>query len=444
MSGRPAASTSGRILSEFERLLGVDACPSCTYLAEAERSFFSWFAIESHTVAQMQAKLRAAMGMCPAHSRRLVQQLGEGPIMTIVMREALAGARQRVHGEVDAGACPACASLTTAAQDAAHMVVNALVAADNASRYREHGGVCLPHLLDAAATADAATLVLLAQRLLESLEANTGAPLHHLLSGVDDDATRRAEYYAHLPDLPDGGSTIDIVRRQLAIDTCPLCLAAGHGEVRYLRWLLQASRDHDPSLRNDPGELCSAHQHDAALLDAGAAGLAIERKRAVTMAGLADLMRQLAENPPPATGRRRRAEPVLADAVRGALVSPHQCPACRARAAVERRQVELLTACLGLAPVRADYERSHGLCVGHALGLGEGAAGALARRHLDARLEVLSWEVHEAARKRAWACRHESTGPEHDAWRRALTQIDARVFAGGPAVASTPGVGDAA
>jgi hypothetical protein len=442
-SARPQAPSSGRILSEFERLLGIDACPACTYLAEVERSFLSWFAIESHTVGEMQAQLRAAMGMCPAHSRRLVEQFGEGPIMTIVMREALAGARQRVHGEIDTGACPACASLATAADDAARMVVDALARAGNARSYREHHGVCLPHLLDAAAKADAPILALLAERLQESLQVTSDAALDVLLGGVDDDVARRAGWYAQLPDLPVSGSTVEILRRQLAIDTCPVCLAAAHGELRYLRWLLQASRDQDPSLRNDPGELCSSHLHDAALLDRGAAGLAIERKKAGTMAGLADLIRQLAESPP-ATGRRRRSGPALADTARGALISVHQCPACRTRTAVQRSQVELLSACLGLAPVRASYEQGHGLCVRHALALGEGAVGALAKRQLDARLAVLTWEVHETARKYAWACRHESAGPEHDAWRRALTQIDGRVFAGGPAVSSTAGAGGVA
>jgi hypothetical protein len=435
--GRPAPPASGRILSEFERLLGIDVCPACSYVVEAERSFFSWFAIESHTVAEMQAELRAAMGMCPAHSRRLVEQLGEGPIMTIVMREALTGARQRVRGEIDTGACPACASVTTAADDAARTVVDALARSSNARSYREHDGVCLPHLLDAAAKADAATLTLLAERLHQSLQASSDARLDGLLGGIDHDAVRRAGSYGRLPDLPAGASTVERLIELLAIDTCPVCLAAGHGELRYLRWLLQAGRDRDPSLRNDPGELCAAHLHDAALLDRAAADPAIERKRAVTMAGLADLVRRLAETPR-ASGRRRRAEPAFAETAHDALISPHQCPACRAGTAVERSQVELLTAGLSLAPVRASYERGHGLCVRHALALGEGTAGAFAKRHVDARLGVLAWEVHETARKYAWASRHESTGPEHDAWRRALAQIDARVFAGGPAVDAEP------
>src|SRR5579863_6435035 len=84
-----------RLISELERLLREPGCPVCRTVEESERSFFSWFQIESFTAAEVQARLRAGMGMCPRHSRHLVDDLGEGDghIMTTVMRHALAGAR---------------------------------------------------------------------------------------------------------------------------------------------------------------------------------------------------------------------------------------------------------------------------------------------------------------------------------------------------------------
>ena len=98
----------GHVLSEFEKLLTESGCPNCRHVAEIERSFFSWFEIESHTSAEVQAKLRAAMGMRPAHARRLLEGVGEGHVMTIVMREALAGARVGLRPDAQIGACPAC------------------------------------------------------------------------------------------------------------------------------------------------------------------------------------------------------------------------------------------------------------------------------------------------------------------------------------------------
>jgi hypothetical protein len=91
-----APARAPRLISELERLLREPGCPVCRTLEEGERSFFSWFQIESFSAAEVQARLRAGMGMCPRHSRRLVDDLGEGEghIMNTVMRHALAGARQ--------------------------------------------------------------------------------------------------------------------------------------------------------------------------------------------------------------------------------------------------------------------------------------------------------------------------------------------------------------
>jgi len=89
--------------------------------------------------------------------------------------------------------------------------------------------------------------------------------------------------------------------------------------------------------------------------------------------------------------------------------------------------------------VRDHYERSHGLCLRHAVKISDGQAARLVRRHVDGRLGVLAWEVGETARKYAWAYRHERSGDEQKAWLRALAQIDGRVFEGGCAPAGVPG-----
>jgi hypothetical protein len=108
------------------------------------------------------------------------------------------------------------------------------------------------------------------------------------------------------------------------------------------------------------------------------------------------------------------------------------CPACHARDGVERSQLALVNASLALRPVREHYEHSHGLCVRHALQIPEGRAAEMAHRHTDARVAVLAWEVEETARKYAWAYRHEPSGPETDAWIRAMGQIDGQAFEGAP------------
>lgn len=57
------------VLSEVESLLRDQACPACRQVDEAERSFFSWFEIESFSSAEMHARLRSAMGLVPCEPR---------------------------------------------------------------------------------------------------------------------------------------------------------------------------------------------------------------------------------------------------------------------------------------------------------------------------------------------------------------------------------------
>jgi len=68
--------------------------------------------------------LRADMGMCPQHARRLLESLGAGHIMTIAMREALAGARLAVRGNAPVGLCPACEAAESGARHARTLLLD--------------------------------------------------------------------------------------------------------------------------------------------------------------------------------------------------------------------------------------------------------------------------------------------------------------------------------
>jgi hypothetical protein len=422
-----------RVLSEFERLLTEPGCPCCRHVAERERSFFSWFEIESHTTSDVQARLREAMGMCPAHARRLLESVGSGHVMTIVTREALAGARHAIRGDAQLGPCPACQAAEFAAGHARILLVDGLRDPALARQYAQHDGVCLVHMLDALAVADPATTKTLAERLLGSLNDHVGSALLGLLAGADADAPLRARWRERLPEGSLDGSTLERLTFGLQIDTCPVCLATGVAGRAYLAWFLAHSAQDDPSLATDPGELCSEHLHDVALAKSSvAASTALQRKRSVRVAQLTRFLARLADMPPPERRRRRSGSDAL-ESVRGELSAKPYCPACHARDGVEQAQHELVVASLALAPVRQRYEHGHGLCVRHARRVPDGPAARVARQHADARLGLIAWEVQETARKYAWAFRHEPAGPEQHGWLRGLAQIDGRVFEGGPA-----------
>jgi len=427
------------VISELERLLRVPGCPACGYVDEAERSFFSWLQIESHTVAEVQARLRASMGMCPVHSRRLVEEVGGGHMMTIVMREAVAGARRRVRDELDPGPCPACEAVAFGTQRARQMVLDGMNAPAQARLYSEHRGICLVHFLDAVPVLERSGLGTLGERLLRSLaEAEPDDPaLVEMLGSADHDARRRAQWRQRLPEPPEAGTTLEQVRARFGVEACPVCLPTGLAERRYIRWYVERTAQDDPSLRNDPGELCPVHLHDLAFADGALAARAIEHKRAARIGRIQRLLARLGEIPEPARRGRGAAVDEL-DAVRQELLTTPYCPACNARDGIERSQLDLVVAALAVSTARDRYEHGHGLCVRHAMQVPDGQAGRLARRHLDGRLGILAWEVGETARKYAWAYRHEPNDHEQSAWSRALAQIDGRVFEGGPAPAAPP------
>jgi len=431
----PGSSQGSRLVSELERLLREPGCPACRYVSETERTFFSWFQIESFSSPEVQAKLRAGLGMCPAHSRRLVEELGDGHIMTTVAREALAGALQLVRADTKAGACPACEVVANGSRRAGQLVLDGLRDTALLQLYSEHGGMCLAHVLQSLPVAGPSNLKVLAERLLERLYEALGPALLEVLAGADVDARRRAFWRERLPELPQRGSTVDRLRDVIEIDACPACLSAGVAERDYFDWFLSRSAAHDQSLRSDPGEFCRGHLHDVAAVDsASAASAAIDHKRATRIAHLERFFACLSYLSA-SEKRRRWSKPGGLDQLRAELPAGSYCAACHARDGVERSRLDLIAACVSLAPVRERYECGHGLCLRHALQMSDGPAARVARRHLKGRLAVLAWEVGEVARKYAWAYRHEASGPEHDAWMRALAQIDGRVFVGAPAPA---------
>lgn len=434
---------SPRILSELERRLAEPGCPNCRHVQEAERSFFSWFEIESHTAASVHAQLRASMGMCPAHARRLLEGVGEGHVMTIVLRESLAGARHGLRGDGQIGPCPACESVAFATRHARTLLIDGLGEPSIARQYAEHDGVCLVHLLDALAGTDPPTVKLLAERFLRSLHDGAGLGLLGVLAGIDADAPRRATWRERLPHLSATGSTAERLDERLEIDACPVCLATGVAGCDYLHWFLANSADDDPSLGTDPGELCVTHLHDLAQTGPSMGpNRALERKRATRVAQLERFLGRLPQVAGAGAGRRRRrSSPDAIDGILEELIAPPHCTACHAGEGVERAQQELVIASLGLADVRSRYERGHGLCVRHARQVPEGPAARVARQHADARLAVIAWEVQETARKYAWAFRHEPAGPERDGWLRGLAQIDGRVFEGARAPVGEHGDG---
>jgi len=83
-------------------------------------------------------------------------------------------------------------------------------------------------------------------------------------AGADDDARRRLAWRERLPEPRAAGSTVERLREQLDTATCPVCLTAALSERGYLRGaFVSAAATMIRRWTATPGELCSAHMHDA-------------------------------------------------------------------------------------------------------------------------------------------------------------------------------------
>jgi hypothetical protein len=432
----------------------------CRFAGKAEDQFFSWFAIESHSSPDMVKQLRAALGMCPAHTRRLLEGEIETEILTSVYREVAQTAVARIDTGDPSGACPACASEQFNVDYALTGVLRALADPALARRYVDGGGLCLPHLLAAAPTAPPSELRLVCDTLAARLEER---PEIAALAGLDRDAVNRAGWRARLPDRESSRSkprdSVEALLERLAIDACPACLLGGEAERRYLSWLVAEQLEHGQVFGNDPGEVCSAHLADLAVLDADTAAAAASHSAAgwsaelsvvsaelgLPAAGSADRgrggSRRRADAGQP-RGLRRWAAPATPrrasesdGAARVRLTGDHLCPVCRAVAVAQRRELALLAAALKLPAVADAYRSGHGLCARHVLKVTEEESASLPRRHVAARLGVLAWELQESSRKQGWGSRHEPKGPEASAYLRFIAQVDGHALIGAPAPA---------
>ena len=455
---------SDALRSEVEVLLSEDGCPACRFVAQAEDRFFRWFAIESHAAPETIERLRAALGMCPAHTRRLLGGELEPATLTSVYREVAKTAVARVAAQDPPAACPACASAQFNVNLVLTGVLRGLDDQRLAGRYVEAGGLCLPHLLAAVPTAEPSALELVCHTLAARLEHS--ADDMGALTGLDRDAPTRAIWRARVPDsasagLPPGGTIHNLLER-LLVDSCPACLRSGQAEREYLVWLVAEQRRHGQILTNDPGEVCPAHLADLAALDADTGAAASARTGDRWRSELRNVSAELALPAARSADRGGRGSSRRADAdlrfrwprraatgtaapksspvdrtdwgpARAGLAGDRLCPICRAVAVAQRRELALLVAALRLPAVGSAYRRAHGLCARHVRELAEPESAALAHRHLAARLGVLSWELEESSRKEAWASRHEPKGPEATAYGRLIAQIDGHALMGAPA-----------
>jgi hypothetical protein len=413
-------------------------CPVCRSVEAAEERFFTWFAIETAADPPMIIKMRRSGGMCPAHTRRALWQRGARTRLTSLYREVLPFLRDRIAaGHPDLGSCPACQAHDEATTGALDSLRDALHDPRVRDRYIRADGLCIPHLTTLVTGATVHTAVGTLARVEDSLP---------VLAGTDTEAPLRARLRALVPtagmsgeDEPHPATTLARLTARLNVGACPLCLAEGQAERRYLTWLTDQLR-HDPAdLAREPGGFCPTHLHDLAATDPTATAWAIARERADWTHRLTRLLAILHPDTP-----RRHDNARDKDAFPGddrpmrdrvtEILERQPCLVCRAVRDTTDGESGLFLAALAIRPFAEQYHAGVGLCVRHLRTAGPRAdkAGPLLREVATARLGLLAVELTEAARKSGWLARHEPKGPETTAWIRAAALLDGRAFIGGP------------
>jgi hypothetical protein len=381
-------------------LLTGPGCPVCRYADEAGDRYLAWFALEGHADAVTITRLCSSLGMCPRHTRGLMSQPGAARRLTAVYRYVMGAARDHLNGRAARpGVCPACRHDDAAAGRALETLIEGLADDCVRERYRELGGLCLPHLGSASARADRRLAAWLSQTLAATVA--TWPTSAGWLAGTDRDAEIRAVLRRAAPASARSGSGV-----------CLACLAAGHSEQSHLAEILRASdRSPDRHLL-----LCAGHLSDLAVLTGG--------RDVAPMLGWQTGCLVASLKP----GHRARWPWPRCRRVGG----PGGCPVCLAAGQAAQRALEDFRVLLrGSRPARGHPAL---LCVRHLLGLRalDRGAGQVAALGGVERADMLVAELNEAFGKGTWARSHEARGPEMTAWRRAAAFLDGGVFCGCP------------
>ncbi len=336
-----------------------------------------------------------------------MSQPGAASRLTAVYRYVVEAARDRLSGrEAPIAVCPACERDDGAVSRALDTLLEGLADDQIRERYRELGGLCIPHLGAASVRGGHRVVAWMSQAMAEA--ARSVSP--DRLSGTDRDAEVRAVLRQAAPASARPGS-----------GACLACLAAVRSENARLTQILHTT---DRGLRDGPLLLCAGHLGDLVVL-------AGQRGAASVLAWQADCLAAGLTRRVPAPGRKLGG-PVGWLRSGRRRPGPDGCPACLASRDAADRAVDDFRASLRASP--AAPRRWAPLCVRHLLSLraADPWAGQVTARGSVAQADMLVAELNEAFSKSTWARRHEARGPEMTAWRRAAAFVDGSVFCGCP------------
>lgn len=400
------------ILEGAAGLLTAPGCPVCRYATEASERYLTGFAVEGHSDAITITRFAGSIGACARHTRRLMRQPGAAKRLNAVFPYILREARDRLAGKAaPLLPCPVCEHDRAAASRALDTLLEGFAEPAVRDRCASLGGLCVPHLGDAAAAGHRKTTAWLVQTMAEILNNQAPSP-HWIIGDAGDDSDIRAALRKAMP-----------ASAQPCSYVCTACLAGAHSEPRCITRVVAIS--HEGLAEDSDLLLCASHLADAAAQTSDASTLAsllgwqANAHVEVRFAGPLPSLR---------SGTRKIAGFIRA----GRHANVPRCAACRAHSAAAQRALDEYSQTLRTHP--AAQHRDHTLCVRHVLSLRTAdprAARVITDTTIDLADSLLA-ELAAAFGNCASGQRDAHLGVESTAWRRAAAFLDGNVFCGSP------------
>ena len=370
-------------------LFDVPGCPACRHLAEATREYLRWLALEGCRDAAVLNRLGASRGLCPAHTSGLLSELGAVPGLVVTYRHVIGVAVGDSTGRP--AACPACEHAASAADWLFGYLLGEATRGDRRT-YKQHGGLCVPHLRHAAVARRGADILWLVRFMIVRLTAPS--PSLDLLAGHAGAGTALAS---------PGPSGEDP-------EMCAVCAA----EAEVVR---------SECARGAGGFLCPQHLCGAVMAAGGEATDLPAEQAALHAARLGQVV----------DGRARSLGNYLSVRARRALADP-DCRVCRtAEAAATQAIADVVSA---LPQSRSASSAPAGLCLRHARVVGDvdQDAGRIAQAYLSNRGQQLLNQLAAVSELDVAGQRTGSVASAATALRRAAVYLDGSALVAGPTV----------
>lgn len=410
-SAAPVPRGPSMLLGSAAGLLERPGCPACRYVSETSDGYLAWFAAEGHYDADLLGRLCTSRGMCPPHTRRLLAQPGARVRLTAVYRYVVEAALRDPLARP--APCLACEQVAGAADRVLAILADDVMTQDRQA-YKQHGGLCLPHLRALGRQGRRLDLLWPTRFMLSRLGEET-VSLETLAGFSDSDEADREENAGAVPE-----------HRAADRWVCAACwVAAGVERVLLAKAAAVPGSAAAPgdTGRRESAALCPQHLRDAARG---------RGRRSAVLAGQAGchaarLLQVFA-------GRPRRlgfASGWLSPRARKAFAEP-DCPVCRGVHAAGAREVARVARRITAA---GSLDPDDGLCCRHVrdLASSHASAGDAAVQAAHAHGTLLLAELVHAHAAPARGSGQETGRQEPGAWRRAPVFLDGAVSGGRPA-----------